>query len=87
MKPRKPTPLMISVMRTMQGGPITSAQLQYRLGYHPADFIWSLERRKFIELKGDEYHLTDAGRAAIPARNPVIAKRRQERGLGANCEQ
>lgn len=76
MKLRKPTPLMINIMRTMQGGPMTYAQIKYRLGYPPEDFIWSLERRKYVERKGDEYHLTDSGREAIPARNPAIAKRR-----------
>jgi hypothetical protein len=73
-------PLKIKLLRAMMGGPITREQLIARLGVDPGGTLTALRKAGLIELGGSgswisSYRITDAGRAALPPRNPASATR------------
>jgi hypothetical protein len=72
----------IKILRAMLGGPMDPAQFEARYGGYPCT-LKSLVNAGLAERRGSgsnswniSYHITDAGRAALPPRNPEVAARR-----------
>lgn len=60
------------VLLALRAGPMAPDQIAERWpnGHNVAEAV----RLDLVEKVGDEYRLTDAGRAAVPLRNPLAAK-------------
>lgn len=72
-------PIAVRVLRALLGGPMSPGQFEARFGHFPAS-LTSLAKSGLVEKTGGGtsatlYRITDAGRAALPPRNPALATR------------
>jgi hypothetical protein len=80
----------IKLLRAMLGGPMEPEQFTARFGFC-SPTLGSLVKAGLVERHGNRsgwdihYQITDAGRAALPPRNPAAATRRlQPLAMGEN---
>ena len=60
-------------LQALRAGPMTATEMAERWSFG-SGYAYELKRAGLVEIVGDEFRLTPAGRAACPCRNPLAAQ-------------